>query len=460
MKDDHDIKRFLSALPSVNTLLQHPVLVALSNDHSRSFITESVRSVLKNVRSGILERSKLPDDISEEALVQRVKSNIGNRDIPAVRPVINATGIVLHDAVGSAMVKDVVRNAMIEALRPGITDVEARAEKVLCEITSADAACVLHSDLAALWVAIDTFGRGMEVVISRSHMGAQGAIRVMDLLDRCGVHVVEVGATNKTHLKDYRAALNDRTGAIISMQPATYAFRGFAQDVSPEHLAVLSAEYDVPVLYAAGLTTLTSPPASSWQPALTVQKAVRSGVSITLTGSALTGAPPCGIAIGQSALIYRMKQNPMAHFQGVGPEVYAGIEAALQSFDVATAGLDQHTAGRMILASPDDVKARAERLMGLCSAELGHTATLDLIETTSHLTGVRLPSESLPGYGISMRPTTMEATALSKLFYDHAPVLLTDFEGDRVILDLRTVEDTEVETLSSILTSVLKNTCV
>ena len=118
MKDDHDIKRFLSALPSVNTLLQHPVLVALSNDHSRSFITESVRSVLKNVRSGILERSKLPDDISEEALVQRVKSNIGNRDIPAVRPVINATGIVLHDAVGSAMVKDVVRNAMIEALRP------------------------------------------------------------------------------------------------------------------------------------------------------------------------------------------------------------------------------------------------------------------------------------------------------------------------------------------------------
>ena len=460
MKDYHDIRRFLSALPSVNTLLQHPVLVALSGDRPRSFITESVRSVLKEVRSGILERSELPDDISEEVLVQRVKSDIENPDMPTIQPVINATGIVLHDAVRGGMVTDVVRNAMIEAQRPGITDVEARAEKVLCEITGADAACLLHSDLGALWVAIDTFGRGMEVVISRSHMGAQGAIRMMDLFDRCGVHVVEVGATNKTHLKDYRAALNDRTGAIISIRPATYAFRGFAQDVAPEHLAALSAEYDVPVLYAAGLTTLTSPPASSWQPALTVQKAVRSGVPITLIGSALTGAPPCGIAIGQSAMIDRMKQNPMSHFQGVGPEVYAGMEAALQSFDVATAGLDQHTAGRMILASPDDVKARAEHLMDLCCAELGHTPTLGLIETTSHLTDVRLPSESLSGYGISIRPATMEAASLSKLFYDHSPILLTDFEGDRIILDLRTVEDTEVETLSGIITSVLKNTCV
>jgi len=460
MNDDNQIKRILSRLPSVNTLLQHPVLAAISDDHPRAFITDSVRFVLNEVRSGILGRSDPPADISEEALVQKVIANIGKHGASTVRPVINATGIVLHDAVRAAMVTDAARNAMIEALHPGISDTETRAEKALCEITGADAACLLHSDLAALWVAIDTFGRGMEVVISRSHMGAQGTIRMMDLFDRCGVHVIEVGATNKTHLKDYRAALDDRTGAIVSIQPATYAFRGFAQDVAPEDLAALGTKYDVPVLLAAGLTTLTAPPVSSWQPALTLEKAVRSGVSITLTGSGLTGAPPCGIAIGQSAMIVRMKQNPMAHFQGVGPAVYAGMEAALQSFDFATAGLDQHPAGRMILASSDHVRAKAERLMNLCCAELGHTTTLDLIETTSHLTGVRLPSESLPGYGISIRPDATKAASLSKLFYKCTPVLLTNFEDDRIILDLRTVEDTEVETVSRLLTSVLKNTCI
>ena len=460
MKENQDPKQSLSALPSVNTLLQHPVLLELCNDYSRSLVTEAVRAMLKDIRTGILERSEFPDELSEEVLVQKVKSDIENPPVRVIRPIINATGIILHDAVRAAMMDDIVRDTMMDAMRPGISDVEAQAERILCEITNGGAACLVHSDLAALWLTVDTFGRGREVVISRGHIGAQGPIRMMDLFERCGTRVVEVGATNKTHLKDYRSALNEHTGAIISIRPATYAFRGFAQEVSLEDLAMLGTEYDVPVLLAAGITTLTSPVASDWQPAVTVQAAVQAGVAVTVAGSELTGGPVCGLAVGKPAAIDRMKQNPLAHLLGVGVPIYAGMGAVLQPYDADTAGLGRHPAGRMILASSDVIKARAERLLARCRADLKQAGTFDLIESTAYLTAARLPSEAFSGHAVSWHPTVFDAISLSKKLHDHTPALLTGVTGERIIINLRTVEDPEVDTLYSILTSVLKNTCV
>ena len=468
MKDPQAVRQRLAALPSVNTILQNPAISDLCTRYSRSRVVAGVRGVLQDIRTRILEDSEntvIPEDLTGDILVQAIVEHVTAPPSRRFRSVINASGILFHEALGGTPLSEAVRSAMTDALGPVVHDAhdedgEDRVAQYLRRITGADAALEVHAALAALWLAIDTFGHGREVIVSRAQLGANGPVCLPDLFDRCGTRIVEVGATNKTHLEDYRAAIRDETGAICVVRPSTYALRGFTQDVSVEDLVRLGTEADLPVVYDAGHATLTPVTRAGWRPAVAIRDVVEAGVAVTVvSGDGLVGGPACGLAMGQRESIDRMRRNPLYHILRVDPVTHVGLEATLQQYDAEASGLDQHPAGRMFTDDVEVVRVRAKRLLALCRTGLTDSAEFDLIETSAHLTSSRLPSEAFPSCAVTIRSYDCNTVTIVERFYHHSPAVLVKPADDQVVLDLRYIEDGQIDRIYQILQSVLKNTC-
>ncbi|MBI4551757.1 MAG: L-seryl-tRNA(Sec) selenium transferase [Candidatus Latescibacteria bacterium] len=470
MNDHRDLQNRLARLPSVDALLKTPVVGALCEQYPRSSVVAAVREVLQGARTALIEHrsdTSSPDRDDLDALGQTVAARLTAPSAMSFRRAINATGILFHDALGGPSLSPAAREAITTACDPVLFDAPDRdgwslaTEQLLCPLTGAEAALVVNNATAAVWLAIDTLSRGKEVIISRGHLAAlDDNLRLLDLIERCGARTREVGATNKTHAKDYRAAIGDDTGAVFAIRPSTYSMRGFVQDVPVEELVRISAEKDVPVLYDLGHATLTPVTHADWRPVGSVREVVQAGVAVAVIGGdGLVGGPECGILTGQRALIDRLRQNPLARVVRPGKLTYTGLEAVLRQIEPSASGLDHHPALWMLSDPIDRVTARATRLLTACQARLDRLGAFDLIETVAHLTPSRLPSERFPSRALSIRPGPLSAQSFAERLRQQSPAVLGALVDDRVILDLRTVADREIDAVIHALDAVLKNAC-
>jgi L-seryl-tRNA(Ser) seleniumtransferase len=363
--------------------------------------------------------------------------------------VVNATGIVLHTNLGRAVLGEGAAEA-VRAAAEHFSDLEldlqsgergdrlAGLETKLRLLSGAGAAAVANNCAAAVLLALDTFARGREVIVSRGELvEIGGSFRVPEILGRAGVRLVEVGTTNRTHARDYEDAIGPATGLLLKVHRSNFEQRGFVAEVPLEELVAIGGRRGVPVVEDLGSGSLVDLrergfPAESFVPAR-----LATGVDVVcFSGDKLLGGPQAGIVLGSAERVGAMRKNPLARALRVDKLTLAALDW------LATALLDERHAEiptlRMLLAAESELEARAEALAALLARCLPAGLRAGVIRTDAPVGGGSLPGFTLPSFAVALDGAP-SASKLALALRSAAPAVLARTQGERVLLDVRTL---------------------
>jgi L-seryl-tRNA(Ser) seleniumtransferase len=459
----------LRQIPSVDELLVQPRLAALSKRVDRNLVVEVARAVRGDLRARIVGDSNWTavslDAASVEELISVQVERILSRSL---QPVINATGVILHTNLGRAPLPETVvdefrRSATqysnleydLEAGVRGKRDVHTA--ELLARLTGAESAIVVNNCAAAVLVTLAALARAGEVIVSRGELIEIGdGFRIPEIMEQSGAVLREVGTTNRTHLADYENAINEKTRLLLRVHPSNFKVTGFTDKPSIGELVALSQRSGLPLVEDLGsgcLVDLCEYGVS--EP--TVRQSVEAGVSVVMfSGDKLLGGPQAGIIAGKKELVARVRRYPLFRALRVDKLTIAALEATLGAY--LRAAWDEIPAIRMIRATPQELKRRAENFIRELRPELPlDEVEIEIADGSSLAGGGSTPSESLPTKVIRIASARYSATKLEQRLR-RAPAgvsVIARVEDDRLILDLRTVfpeqEPLLIKTLSSAL---------
>ena len=459
----------LRQIPSIDELLAQPRLAALSRRVDRNLVVEVARAVLADLRSRIAGDSNWTALGLNAASVEELISNEVERILSrSLQPVINATGVILHTNLGRAPLTE----AVVDEFRRSAThysnleyDLEAGARgkrdvhtaELLTRLTGAEAAIVVNNCAAAVLVTLATLARGGEVIVSRGELIEIGdGFRIPEIMEQSGASLREVGTTNRTHIADYENAINERTRVLLRVHPSNFKVTGFTDKPSLEELVALSQRSGLPLVEDLGsgcLVDLSEFGVS--EP--TVKQSVDAGVSLVMfSGDKLLGGPQAGIIAGKKELVARVRRHPLFRALRVDKLTIAVLEATLGAY--LRAAWDEVPAIRMIRATPQELKRRAENFLRELRPELPlDEVEIEIADGSSLAGGGSTPSQSLPTKIIRIASVRYSAMKLEQRLR-RAPggvSVIARVEDDRLILDLRTVfpeqESLLIKTLSAAL---------
>ena len=447
----------LSTLPSVDRLLAGASLLPLIEAHGRAVVTAAAREALASARAGFKEGRPLPN---EGGLAATIAAAVAMRMQPKLRPVFNLTGTVLHTNLGRAPLPDEAVEALLGAARNpcaleydidsgGRGDRDDIVNELLCELTGAEAATVVNNNAAAVFLLLNTLAPKKEVVVSRGELiEIGGAFRVPDIMKRAGAKLVEVGTTNRTHLKDFNEAIGPRTAMLMKIHASNYAIQGFTHAVPEPELAALAHRHGLPFVIDLGSGTLTDLAAFGLPHEPTPQEAIAAGADlVTFSGDKLLGGPQAGLLVGNKELIGKIKKNPLKRALRVGKITLAALEAVLRLYR-DTERLPQRLAALRQLTRPQaEIRAAAERLRpALQSALAGLPVAVDVVELRSQIGSGSLPVDRLPSAGFAVRPQGKKGGVLNRIeaalrgvAHPRRPVI-GRIEDGALLLDLRCLE--------------------
>jgi L-seryl-tRNA(Ser) seleniumtransferase len=443
----------LRQIPSVDELLLQPRLAALSKRVDRNLVVEVARAVLADLRARIAEDSNWTaislDGASVEELISIQVERILSRSL---QPVINATGVILHTNLGRAPLTETVvdefrRSATqysnleydLETGTRGKRDVHT--SQLLTRLSGAEAAIVVNNCAAAVLVTLAALARGGEVIVSRGELIEIGdGFRIPEIMEQSGAILREIGTTNRTHIKDYENAISEKTRLLLRVHPSNFKVTGFTDKPALEELVALSQRSGLPLVEDLGsgcLVDLSGHGVS--EP--TVKQSVEAGVSLVMfSGDKLLGGPQAGIIAGKKELIARVRRYPLFRALRVDKLTIAVLEATLGAY--LRAAWDEIPAIRMIRATPQELKRRAENFIRELRPELPlDEVEIEVADGSSLAGGGSTPSQSLPTKIIRIASARYSATKLEQRLR-RAPAgisVIARVEDDRLVLDLRTV---------------------
>jgi L-seryl-tRNA(Ser) seleniumtransferase len=434
-------------LPSVSALLETREMRALLERHPRTLVVEAIRDTLSELR--LNARDADSDDLAV-AIAQRVEQSA----LPSLRPVFNATGIILHTNLGRAP----LANAAIEAVvgvAGGYTNLEydldagrrgtrySHCVSLLCELTGADDAIVVNNGAAALVLALSALARGREVIVSRGELvEIGGSFRVPDIMGRSGATLVEVGTTNRTHLDDYVRAITPRTGAIAKIHRSNFTIEGFVADAGVGDLVPVAGEHDIPIVHDLGSGLLIPLDEFGLSGEPTAREALGAGATLVLmSGDKLLGGPQAGIAVGKAHAIARLKKDPFARAMRVDKMTIAALGATLQLYRDPERALAEIPTLAMITAPQAEVSKRAADLADTLRAS---NIDAEVVTTSASVGAGAFPTRGIPSSGVAL---SGDAAALERRLRSGTPPVIGRIADDRLVLDLRSVpavDDTEL----------------
>jgi L-seryl-tRNA(Ser) seleniumtransferase len=428
-------------LPAVDALLGEPEIAALAGAHPRSLLVRAVREALDRARA---QGGEPPS----EGWAAAVHDRVARAAAPALAPVINATGVVLHTNLGRAPLAPGAIAAMAR-VAAGYAALEydlgsgargsrhAHCRDLLLELTGAPDALVVNNAAAALLLALSALARGGEAVVSRGELvEIGGAFRVPDIMARSGTRLVEVGTTNRTHLRDYADAITHQTRALLKVHRSNFQVTGFTADVSAAELAQLAAASGAASVYdlGSGLLADLAPWGLTGEP--TVAAALGSGVSLVVfSGDKLLGGPQAGILLGAKPAIEACRNDPLARAVRSDKLTLAALEATLALYRDPEVARREIPVLRMLTESPSDIRRRAE----LLAERAGPGA--EVIAGESEVGGGSFPGVKLPTWLVTLDPDTRHLTpdTLLERLRGAEPPIIARIQDDRVILDPRTI---------------------
>ncbi len=443
------------ALPSVDTLLRDPGVVALMTTVPRNAVVAAVREAIERSRK---RRAGPPDDWAGE-----ITELVAARMAPSLVRVINATGIVLHTNLGRAPLPTAAVHA-VQSIASGYSSLEydlhagtrgSRADHgrvQLARLTGAADALVVNNAAGALVLALGTVAAGREVVISRGELiEIGGSFRIPDILARSGARLREVGTTNRTHVADYESAIGPETGAILIVHRSNFAQSGFVATPDPRALATLAHERGMPCLHdvGSGLLLDLSPWGLAGEPR--VSDAVADGADLVLfSGDKLLGGPQAGCLVGARDLVAACRRNPLARALRADKMTLAALEATLTLYDDDDIARREVPVLRMLTESPDRIEARATRLMRMVPAHFRAA----LVPGQSAVGGGAFPAAVLPTLLVALTPGEIGAHSLALRLRLGEPAVIARVQDARVLLDVRTVAEPEIDMLGAALARV------
>lgn len=442
----------LRHLPSVDEVLRSPALSALRGSLPHRRLSDWAREAIQFCRDEIL--SGQPGDESSwlNQIVHLIERRYEQDGGQQIQRVINCTGVVLHTNLGRAP----LASAAIENLNraTGYANVEldlhsgrrskrgARIGRLLAQLVAAEDAVIVNNCAAATMLVLQATAQGKEVIVSRGQLvEIGGGFRLPDVFRAAGVTLREVGTTNRTYLKDYESALSDSTGAVIRVHRSNFQLTGFVTEPSIDELVTMQRADDVPLIDDLGsgcMTDLSS--LGLHEP--TVPASVTAGADLTLfSGDKLFGGPQCGMIVGRSRWIDQLRTSPMMRAMRVDKLTLAALETTIEIHLAGRANTELPVL-RMLAAEPAELRQRCEWLVD----HLPDVAAAEVVACDSPVGGGSVPGATRPGYAVKL--SGPDADRMSALLRDGSPAVQTRVTDDAVWIDVRTVAEEEMGTLS------------
>mgnify|MGYP001042385211 CR=1 FL=1 len=466
-----EVGAILRRIPSVDEVLAGEAIQRLLARQPRWAVLEAVREVLAGCRERALAGEPRPESaqalLDPQVIQASIERATSRKAGPSLRPVINASGVVLHTNLGRAPLASSALAALVAAAR-GYSNLEfdlaagirgsrqAHVERQLCALTGAEAALVVNNNAAAVFLAVNTLASGREVIISRGELVEIGdSFRIPDVMTSAGGRLREVGTTNRTHLADYERAIGPETGLILKVHRSNFQLLGFTAEVDAARLAALAKPRNLPIMEDLGSGALVDLSAYGLRREPLAADAIRAGVDVvTFSGDKLLGGPQAGILVGRRELLARLRRNPLARTVRIDKLCLAALEATLRLAREPDRARQEIPVLRMLSLSAAAVGARAEALAaGLRAAAPGVRCVVE--EGTSEVGGGALPLQALPTRVLSLAPGREGAGALEARLRTGEPPVLVRVQDQRVLLDLRTVAPEDDATLLAAVAAVL-----
>lgn len=444
----------LRKLPSVDEVLKAATAVAAAERFGRSAVVAAVRASIGEARKRGNNAEFTSSDDFARASLARLEADAE----PKLKPIFNLTGTVLHTNLGRALLAEAAVAAATRAMR-GYASLEfdlatgKRGERddhlrgLLIELTGAEDATVVNNNAAAVLLVLNSLAKGKESIISRGELiEIGGAFRMPEIMNRAGTKLHEIGTTNRTHKKDYTAALGPKAGLVLKVHTSNYKIRGFVAEVAPRDLATIAKAKNVPFVHDLGSGMLVDLARWGLPHEPTVAEALKDGADlVTFSGDKLLGGPQAGFVVGRKDLIARVNRNPMKRALRVDKIRIAALEETLKLYRDPDRLAERLPTLRLLARQRKEIEKLAAKLLPHIAEKMPGEITAEIVRCTSQIGSGSLPTETLESAGISLKPVKKQgagrmlehiAAALRRL-----PVpVIGRIDNDALVLDLRCLE--------------------
>ena len=462
----------LKKLPGVDKMLELISDVSAYDHVPRQVITQAIRGCIDELRTAVLDEAHwiTDQDFTDESLLSRVEKDIDKRMNLNLKRVINASGVVIHTNLGrSLLAQDALLhvNAIsstysnlefnIEAGKRGIR--YSAVEDLLCDISGAEAALVVNNNAAAVLLCLDTLARGQHVIVSRGELvEIGGSFRIPDVMEKSGGILIEVGTTNRTHLRDYENAITENTGLLLKVHTSNYSIVGFTASVSLKDMVDLGKKHGLPVMEDLGSGTFVDFSRYGLSKEPTVQESIQAGCDVvTFSGDKLLGGPQAGIILGKKAFIDPIKKNPLTRALRIDKMTLAALESTVRLYRDEEKAVQNIPTLRMLTMTKDDTRILSETILNKINELNDPRIEIGIRDLASRAGGGSLPLLELPSTCLGIRISGLSTNSLEQKLRKSSPPLIARIEDDTLIIDPRTIQNDEPDLIRDIFHTILKD---
>lgn len=449
----------LRNLPSVDLLLQKKEVQEALSLFPRETGVEIIRQALDRIRKDTIGSNSR--GITREELEEKVFKELSSiKDLylsSRLKPVINATGIILHTNLGRAPIaEDALLN--LKQVSSGYCNLEFDMETgergdrsvhlvdLLCRLTGAESALVVNNNAAAVYLILNTFAKGREVVVSRGELiEIGGSFRLPEIIKESSARLVEVGTTNRTYIKDYQQVINENTAVLLRTHPSNYKITGFVHRVTPEELVALAKNSNTLVVEDIGNGLLVKIGKYGIPDEPTVKEIVSAGMDIVcFSGDKILGGAQAGIIVGRKDLIKIMSKNPLMRILRVDKLTISILESTLYHYFMEDYK-EKVPAFKLLSMSLDELKRRAKKLADAVSKIIGGKSEVEVEKGVSFLGGGTTPAEGLETWLVTIKPFRISEDELNRKLRQSDPPVIARIENGKLVLDTRTLLKGDIE---------------
>jgi len=453
----------LQKLPSVDSVLSCGDIEPLFERYRRELVVDVVRMTLKCWRQKL---SSLETDVDRHALLysicSEVKSFCLDWDNPAMCRIINGTGVILHTGLGRAPLARSVQDSLLSSA--SYTDIEfeltsgrrgsrlKHVDGLLRQFCGAEAVAVVNNNAAAVTLSLQALALDQEVLVSRGQLvEIGGSFRIPEIIEASGARLHEIGTTNRTHLTDYASAINENTGALLIVHPSNFRVCGFTAETSVEDLAQLAKRANIPLIYDLGggalfdLTTWGLPK----EPVVSEELA-RGADIVTFSADKVLGGPQAGLIAGRSDLVRRMVECPLMRAFRCDKLTYAALSSTLSLYRLNPALLaSELPVLSMLTVTADSLFIRAEKLLGMLEPSMKQV--VNVTASKAHVGSGVLPLTMLPSWVIALQTDRFSVEKIAGILRQLEVPVVGRIESDLFLLDMRTIQESEIKEVASAL---------
>ncbi|MEO0085474.1 MAG: L-seryl-tRNA(Sec) selenium transferase [candidate division WOR-3 bacterium] len=450
----------LRSLPAVDRALSR-VAETAARLHRRMAVWVA-RRYLEEIR----EQIAAGEDVRFEA--EELRARLEEQIRPTLCRAVNGLGVVLHTGLGRSPLSRAAQQALVEVSEHFATlEINRRTgrrgsrythvEPLLCELTGAEAAMVVNNNCAATLLILTAMARGREVIVSRGQLiEIGGSFRIPDVMAQSGCRMVEVGTTNRTHLRDYVSALTPETAALLRVHTSNYRISGFTKEVSLGDLVDLGRLRGIPVIDDLGSGALVDLGRYGLPREPLVQESITTGADVVcFSGDKLIGGCQAGIIVGKKKFIDLMKKHPLTRALRCDKLTYAVLEQTLEMFLDEEQAVREHALYQILLKPAAQMEAEAARFVAEAQAGVGEKAILGVKPAQAEVGGGSLATESLESRVVAVKPKEIGVDELARRMRFHRPPVFGRVEAGEYLLDFRTIREDEISIVVAALTAAL-----